>query len=251
MPPNAVPIVATPGNCQAAWTAVATSIATSGAGMRPRPGMRSSRRLPATTIASASTAMPVVAGCSPGSACASAQSFSWKWASAGATGRQAEEILPLAHEDDDGNAGREADDDGVRDEADDAAELQESHREQHHAGHQRRGLQSRDAVLRRDAGEHRDEGAGRAGNLHARAAEDGCRKPGNDRRVQPLLRLGAGGDGEGHRERQRDDADDDARDDVPPDFAPAKQSRLAGFQECDHGEGGNDTPMTLFGRRHR
>ncbi len=37
--------------------------------------------------------------------------------------RQPEEVLPLADEDDDGDAGREADDDRVRDEADDAAEL--------------------------------------------------------------------------------------------------------------------------------
>ena len=72
-------------------------------------------------------------------------------------------------------------------------------------------------------------------------------EPGDDRRVEALLGLGAGGDRERHRERQRDDADDDAGDDVPPDFAPAEQARLAGFQECDHGEGGNDTPMTHFG----
>ena len=105
--------------------------------------------------------------------------------------RQSEEILPLADEDDDGYAGGETDDHRVRYEADDAAELQESHCEQHHARHQRRDLQSRESELRGDAGENCDEGAGRPGNLHASAAEDRGGEARDDRRIESVLRLGA------------------------------------------------------------
>ena len=40
MPPNALPIVATPGKCQIACTPIAASIATSGVGTRFSPGTR-------------------------------------------------------------------------------------------------------------------------------------------------------------------------------------------------------------------
>ena len=147
---------------------------------------------------------------------------------------QAEEILPLPDEDDHGDTRREADDYGIRDEADHAPELRESHREQHHARHQGRDLQPRDPVLRRDAGEHDDEGAGRPGDLHASTAQKRSREAGDDGRVEPLLGFRAGSDRKGHRERQRHDADDDARDEVSPDLGAAEEARAVRFEQGDH-----------------
>ena len=230
MPPNAVPIVATPGNCQAACTAVAASIATSGAGMRPRPGMRSS------------------------SAVAGHDDREREDRDAGGRGMQVRQRLRQRPEllVEMGVGARPAA--GRRSTATGPTKMMTAMPEVKPTmtgfgmkrmtlpscrkpmtssitpAIKRRRLQARDAVLRGDAGEHRDEGAGRPGDLHARAAEDRGRKPGDDRGVEALLRLRAGSDRERHRERQRDDADDDARDDVSPDFAPAKQPRLAGFQ---------------------
>ena len=47
----------------------------------------------------------------------------------------------------------------------------EAQHDQHHAGHHRAHEQAVDAVLRDDAGDDDDEGAGRAADLHARSAE--------------------------------------------------------------------------------
>ncbi len=44
-------------------------------------------------------------------------------------------------------------------------------------------------------------------------------EPGEDRGVEPVLRRGADGDGERHRERQRHDPDDDAGEDVGAEVA--------------------------------
>ncbi len=60
---------------------------------------------------------------------------------------------------------------GLGNELDHAAEAREAHDEQDQPRHHGGGLQSGDAVLRGDAGEHGDEGAGGAGDLHAGAAE--------------------------------------------------------------------------------
>ena len=147
---------------------------------------------------------------------------------------QAEEILPLPDEDDHGDTRREADDHGIRDEADHAPKLREPHREQHHARHQGRDLQSRDPVLRGDAGEHDDEGAGRPGDLHASPAQKRSRESGDDGRVEPLFGLRAGSDCEGHRKRQRHDADDDARDEVSPDLGADEEARAVRFEQGDH-----------------
>ena len=133
---------------------------------------------------------------------------------AGGGGMQSEEILPLPDPDDDGDAGREADDDGARDELDHAAEPRESHDQQDETGHDRGGLQARDAVLRGDAGEHGDEGAGGPGDLHARSAKQRGHEAGDDGGVQALRGRRARGDGKGHRQRHGHDAHDQARDEL-------------------------------------
>ena len=55
-----------------------------------------------------------------------------------------------------------------------------------------------------------DERAGRAADLHARAAERGDEESGDDGGLEAAVRRYAAGDGERDRQWQRDDADDDA-----------------------------------------
>ena len=61
---------------------------------------------------------------------------------AGGCGMQAEEILPLAHPDDDRDAGRESHDHRTGNETDHAAEPRDAQHQQDHAGHQGRCLQA-------------------------------------------------------------------------------------------------------------
>src|SRR3546814_9150956 len=63
-------------------------------------------------------------------------------------------------------------------------------------------------------GQDHDERAGGSGDLHPRTSEQRHRNAGDDRRVQPLLRLDPRRDRERHRQRQRDHADDHTGDDV-------------------------------------
>ena len=85
---------------------------------------------------------------------------------------QAEEIAPLADENDHADAGGEPGDDRVGYESNDAAELGESERQQDQARHERRDLQAIDPVLCRDTRQDHDEGAGGTGNLHLAAAKE-------------------------------------------------------------------------------
>ncbi len=125
-------------------------------------------------------------------------------------GGKPEEVPPLAHEDDDRDARREPENDGLRDEADDAAELGQAEKQQHRPGQQRHDLEPGQAMSGGDAEEQHGEGAGRAGDLDAGSTEERDQQSGDERRVESLLGLGAGGDRERHGQRQRDDADDDA-----------------------------------------
>jgi hypothetical protein len=129
-------------------------------------------------------------------------------------GRQPEEVLPLVGPDDHRDAGGESRDHRVGNELDDGAEARNSQQQQDHAGQQSRDLQAVDAVSSSDACENDDEGAGRTRDLHPTAAEQRNHHAGDDRRVEPLLRLGALGNREGHRQRQRHDTDDESGDDV-------------------------------------
>ena len=87
-----------------------------------------------------------------------------------------------------------------------------------------------DAVLGDDAGDDDDEGAGRAADLDARAAERRDEEAGDDRAVDAGLGREARGDRERHRERQRDEADGDAGDEIVPEgdavVAAKREDRL-------------------------
>ena len=76
-----------------------------------------------------------------------------------------------------------------------------------------------DAVLRRDRRENRDKRTGGSGNLRARAAEQRSGETGDYGRVKATLGTHARGDCKRHRERQSDNADEGACDDVVPDVA--------------------------------
>ena len=114
---------------------------------------------------------------------------------------QTEEVPPLTHEDDDRDAGREAEHHGFRDEADDAAELGQPEQQQHRASEQRHDLESDQPVLRGDAKEQHRESARRPRNLNARPAKQRYEQPRDERCVESLLRLSAGCDRERHGER--------------------------------------------------
>ena len=82
------------------------------------------------------------------------------------------------------------------------------------AGHHRAHEQAVDAVLGDDARDHDDERAGRSADLHVRSAERRDDEAGDDRAVDAGLRRHARRDGEGHRQRQRDQADRHAGDQI-------------------------------------
>ena len=153
---------------------------------------------------------------------------------AGGGRMQAEEILPLAHPDDHRDAGRETNDDRAGNEADYAAEPRDPEYQQDDTGHERGSLQAGDAVLRGDAGQHRDERAGGSRDLHARPAQQAGGEASNNGGVQPLCRGGARGDRKGHRQRHGDDADDHAGDDVREQVRARQQAGATGFEEGDH-----------------
>ena len=71
-----------------------------------------------------------------------------------------------------------------------------------------------DAVLRDDGGDDHDERPGRAADLVLGPAERRDDEAGDDRAVDARLRGEPGGDRERHRQRQRDEADRHAGDQV-------------------------------------
>ena len=146
----------------------------------------------------------------------------------------AEEVAPLADEDDHADAGREAQHHGVRNELDDAAEACQAEQQQNRSGHEGGELQTGDAVLGRNARQNDDESARRARDLYPAAAEHGHDERCHDGRVDALLRLRAGGDGKGHGQRQRDDADDHAGGQIGEPVAAAQQTTSMGFEQGDH-----------------
>ena len=127
---------------------------------------------------------------------------------------QAEEILDLRHEDDDGDTVGETDDDGDRDEADQLPHARDAHCQQKGASQHGRTEQVHEAVGGNDAVNDRDECAGGAADLHARAAEERGQQAGDDGGPDAGGRGTAAGDGEGHGERQGENADGDARSEV-------------------------------------
>ena len=127
---------------------------------------------------------------------------------------ETEEVVPLPRPDDDADPGREANNDGVGDELHQAAQLGHAHDHQDHPGHQGGDLQPIEPVLRRNAGQDDDEGAGRTRNLQAAATERGGNKTGHNRGVDTILGFRSRGNGKGHRQRQSHQADHDACNDV-------------------------------------
>lgn len=123
---------------------------------------------------------------------------------------EAEDVGHLRGEDGHGNTAREAHDDGIGDELDDRTQPEEPHEQEQHAAHERCHQKSRLAVLLDDAVNDDDEGAGRAANLDAAAAQQRDDKAGDDGRDDALLGRDARSDAEGDGQRQGDDADDDA-----------------------------------------
>ena len=132
---------------------------------------------------------------------------------------QAEEVLELRAGDEERDAVGEADDDRARDEPDRRCRARWP-----------RSTSITPAIIVHmnrpstpcfgdDAGDDDDERAGRPADLGARSAERRDRKPVTMRAVDAGLGRQPGRDGERHRQRQRDEADGDARDQVADEGA--------------------------------
>mmetsp|Transcript_7068 Transcript_7068/g.30130 ORF Transcript_7068/g.30130 Transcript_7068/m.30130 type:complete len:536 (+) Transcript_7068:2183-3790(+) len=153
---------------------------------------------------------------------------------------QPEQVLQLGQRDQHGDAVGEAGDDGHRDIAHQAAELEGAHCEQQHAGAHRCDQQIGQAVALQDAVDHDDEGARRPADLHAGAAQQRDQEAGDDGRGQALLGPQTRGDGEGQCERQRDDADRQAGAQVGEQLLAAvapQQREAAGAEGVKLGQG--------------
>jgi len=86
------------------------------------------------------------------------------------------------------------------------AETGDGQEQQDDSRHHRHHQQAGQALLGDDAGDDDDEGAGRAADLDARAAQERHEEAADNRGVDARLRRDAGGHAEGHRQRQRDHA---------------------------------------------
>ena len=104
--------------------------------------------------------------------------------------------------------------DGIRNKADDGAQLEQTHNHEQHAGNERRRDEAIDAVGRDNAGNDGRERRCRAGDLHTRTTEKRDEEACDDGRAQALLRADARSNRQRDRKRQRHDGDHDARYDV-------------------------------------
>ena len=127
---------------------------------------------------------------------------------------QAEQIADLRAGDQDGDAVGEADHDRPRDVLHRGPEPGDAEQDQHHAGHQGAHEQPVEAVGGDDAGHDHHECPGGSADLHARAAERRDREAGDRAAIQAGLRRQPRCDGERHGQRQGDEPDGDAGDDV-------------------------------------
>ena len=131
---------------------------------------------------------------------------------------QTEEVTDLRAGDEDGDAVGEANDDGPREIFHRGAHARCAEKNEQNAGHHGAGEEAVDAVLGDNAGNHHDERAGGAADLRFGAAETGNDEARDDGAVDSGLRGYAGGDGEGHGERQGNQADGYAGNDVGKKF---------------------------------
>ena len=183
-------------------------------GATSMPGQVGRSRLSPTMMPSVSSATPMAAGLAVGSAAQSAISLGTIGPGSAPASAQAEELLELAGEDDDRDPGREAHRDRVGDELDVGAEPQEADHEQEDARHPGREQHPVDAVPLDGGGHEHDEGPGRAADLEPAAAQRRDQEAADDRRVEPAVRRGPGGDRDRHRQRQGDDRDREPGDEV-------------------------------------
>ena len=122
-----------------------------------------------------------------------------------------EKVLPLSDEDGHGDTGGKAGGDGVGDEADQTAQLQNAHQDQDDARHDGGEGQPAHAVLRHDARHNGGKGGGGARDLHPAAAEEGDQEARDNGGVDALLRADAAGQRQRDGKGQCDDGHDDAR----------------------------------------
>ena len=127
---------------------------------------------------------------------------------------QPKEIFDLRRGDQQRDAVGEADRHRARNELDRRAQAGEAHDQQQNARHDSDQRQAGHAEFRDDAGDDHDKGARRPADLSARSAQRRNQKPGHDGRIEAGLRRHARGDREGHRQRQRDQSDRHAGDEV-------------------------------------
>ena len=121
-----------------------------------------------------------------------------------------EQVCDLRRENRQGDAGCEPHHDGIRNEPDDGTEFEQPHRNQQHAGHERRNQQPRFAVLLDDAVDNDDEGARRAADLYPASAQQRDDEPRDHSRDDSLFGRHARSDTEGDSQRQGHDAHNQA-----------------------------------------
>ncbi len=203
MPPNLVPIVST-GRCSSAAATDASATA-----MR-KLGQCGRQMRQATMIAMAAKSEGDRSAVDGGQRRAECLQLGQQIARLLARERQPEQVPDLAGEDDDADAGREADRHRKGNELDERAEAQPADRHQHDAGQQRRRGEPVQPVSGDGGGDEHDEGARRSADLEAAAAKQRDEEAADDSGIEPALGRDAGGNGNGHAERQRDDGDGEA-----------------------------------------
>jgi len=119
--------------------------------------------------------------------------------------RDAKEILELACEDDDGDAGGEPNRDRIGDEFDVGAKLQKTGGHQKHPGHGGRENHAVHPVTFGGQRHEHDECAGRTSDLKPAAAEQRNDEAADDGGIETAIGRHAGCDRDRHRERKRDD----------------------------------------------
>jgi hypothetical protein len=112
--------------------------------------------------------------------------------------RQPEQVLDLARQDDDGDAGREPDRDRVGNVLDEGTEPQQPDAEQDQPGQEGREHKPVDPVLRDGGCDEYDESASRPTDLEPAAAERRDHEPADDRGREAAVGGDAGRDGDRH-----------------------------------------------------
>ena len=135
--------------------------------------------------------------------------------------RKAEQVFDLTRENDHGDAGGEAGDDRFRDVLDPRPQPREAGDDQDQSGHQGCQDQPIVPVLLNDVEDDHDEGARWAADLEATASKRRNQEAGDHSGQQPLVGCRARGDCQCHGERQSDDCNSEACDDIAPQVGEA------------------------------